>query len=118
MSIILNNTGTHLTTSTGNISEITTTTTGTHLTTTTGINNISIGNYSNPSFRYKIMNKEFEYSWYSAELMIVLSLINTIGFEYYDNIKLQGFIIPDEIVDYLEKIKIQYTRNKKISQII
>jgi hypothetical protein len=73
---------------------------------------------STPSYRYEVMGKEFKYSWYKSELIIVLSLIDTLGYSYYDNILKQDLYIPTEIIEYLEVMKKETIRKEKISKII
>ncbi len=69
-------------------------------------------------YRYVVMDKIFKYSWYRSDLLIILSLIDTFGYVYYDNVVKQDVYIPDDIKKYIESNRLIYTRNEKLSKIL
>lgn len=53
----------------------------------------------------------------NSSIGIVIALINTLGYEVYDNIKDQCEL-PTELINLMEEKKIQYNRDKNIDKLL
>jgi len=85
----------------------------------TGTNNISIGNkYAyNTYYKYNILGTVIELES-STDLSIIISLINTLGFQFYDNLKNTDINLPSELEKLMEDKRIPYNREKNIDNIL
>lgn len=100
---------------------------GGSITTTTGSNNnlvysSSSGSFviSSPKTTYFILGEEFETEayWTDSSLALIISSINIMGKPFYDDLKKQGVVLPEDIDDFInERFKI-IERDKKIEDII
>lgn len=69
--------------------------------------------------KYIILNKEIEVEGdKDFNVAVCVSLINTLGIEYYIELKKQEVNLPKEIDDFLEKEIVSYYRNKTIDEIM
>jgi hypothetical protein len=77
----------------------------------------TINNNFNYKKKYNVLGTDIElYS--STDLEIIIALINTLGYSFYDNLKNTDIGLSIELINLMEEKRIQYNREKNIDNIL
>lgn len=86
---------------------------------TGGPSNTSGYVYTNASCKYHLLGNDIEVeSYFDTYTAMILSLINTIGIEYYVQLKKNNVILHKDIEKILKSELKKHNRNKNIDNII
>lgn len=77
------------------------------------------GTIYNSKSIYNILGKDVKVDGYKdTNLALILSLINTLGLDFYMEIKKNDISLPPDIKEILEEEIVKYNRDKSIEKIV